>query len=105
MEGITEPGRNVIFTGNVAAYQGLDLLLKAFRTVIDQSTDARLVIATEKEFSAFEPIEKQACELGVRGNIDFVVTNGLKHLRELLCTRRRRGESTDGMRWDSPEAC
>lgn len=78
------PGRNVIFTGNVAAYQGLDLLLKAFRTVVDRSTDAKLVIATEKEYSAFEPIEKQACESGVRGNVDFIATNGLKQLRELL---------------------
>lgn len=84
VEGTPELGRNVVFTGNVAGYQGLDLLLKAFRTVIDRSTDARLVIATEKEFSAFEPIEKQACEFGVRENVDFVVINGLKHLRELL---------------------
>jgi glycosyltransferase involved in cell wall biosynthesis len=43
-----------------------------------------LTIATDKEFSAFEPIEKQACELGVRENVDFIVTNGLKHLRKLL---------------------
>lgn len=77
-------GRNVIFTGNVAAYQGLDLLLKAFRKVIDRSTDSRLVIATDKEFSAFEPIEKQAYDLGVRENVDFIATNGMKHLRELL---------------------
>jgi len=79
-----ESGRNVIFTGNVAAYQGLDLLLKAFRTVIERSSDARLVIATDKEFSAFEPIEKQACDLGVRENVDFIATDGRKHLRELL---------------------
>ncbi|MBP2675899.1 MAG: hypothetical protein H6Q84_2739, partial [Deltaproteobacteria bacterium] len=44
--------------------------------MIERSADARLVIATDKEFSAFEPIEKQACDLGVRENVDFIATDG-----------------------------
>ncbi len=79
-----ETGRNVIFTGNVAAYQGLDLLLKAFRTVVSRSSQSRLLVATDEAFSAFDPLEKQASELGIQDHIDFVVTSGLNHLRGLL---------------------
>jgi glycosyltransferase involved in cell wall biosynthesis len=58
----------LIFTGNLASYQGIDHLLKAFKRVIQQRASARLLLVTE---SSFEPYEKLAAELGIRKQIDF----------------------------------
>ncbi len=60
----------VVFTGNLAAYQGIDLLLAAFREVLRARPDARLVIVTE---SSFEPYAARAGALGVADAIDVVV--------------------------------
>jgi len=74
-------GRKVIFTGNLAAYQGVDFLLKAFGLVAARVTDARLVIGTD---SAFEPYETLASELGIRDRIDIVPSPGFEDLPKLL---------------------
>ncbi len=76
------PGRApiVVFAGNLAAYQGIDLLLQAFRAVLAARPDARLRIVTE---SPFEPYEARARDLGVRGGID-VVKAGFDQVPALL---------------------
>jgi glycosyltransferase involved in cell wall biosynthesis len=67
----TPPRRNgsrtLLFTGNLAPYQGIDLMLQAFRALRVRRHDVRLVIATEDRF---EPYERRAVELGVRDHID-----------------------------------
>ena len=59
--------RTLIFTGNLAAYQGIHLMLHAFKTVRDQHDDVGLVIVTE---DSFEPYEQLATDLGVRPFIE-----------------------------------
>ena len=78
---LRRPGRTMIFTGNLAEYQGIDLMLKAFRAVVAAVPDARLLIATD---SSFEPYEALARELGVRDRIDLVASPGFDGLPELL---------------------
>jgi len=52
----------VIFTGNLAPYQRIDLLLEAFSRVRARRPDARLVIVTG---SSFEPYAQAARDLGI----------------------------------------
>ncbi len=59
--------RRLIFAGNLAAYQGIHLLLEAFRTLLDTRRDVRLMVATEDSFA---PYERLASGLGVREFID-----------------------------------
>lgn len=59
----------VVFTGNLAPYQGIDLLLQAFREVLAARPDARLRIVSE---SSFDRYDDQARTLGVRDAIDVV---------------------------------
>jgi glycosyltransferase involved in cell wall biosynthesis len=74
-------GKTLIFTGNLAEYQGIDLMLKAFRHVVARVTDARLVIATD---SSFAPYEGLARELGIRERIDLVASPAFSELPGLL---------------------
>ena len=60
--------RTAVFTGNLAAYQGIDLMVRAFASVVQSRPTARLRIVTE---SSFEPYEALARELGVRDRIDL----------------------------------
>ncbi len=59
----------LIFTGNLAPYQGIDLMLKAFRKVLDRQSEVRLRIVTD---SSFDPYEALARDLGIRSAIDIV---------------------------------
>jgi glycosyltransferase involved in cell wall biosynthesis len=59
--------RRIIFTGNLAPYQGIELMLEAFKFVRARRDDVRLTIATE---DGFERYERRAAELGVREHID-----------------------------------
>ena len=72
--------RVLIFTGNLASYQRIDLLLEAFRRVLDRRDDVRLTIVSE---SSFAPYESLALELGIRGSID-VVAAGFDRIPALL---------------------
>jgi glycosyltransferase involved in cell wall biosynthesis len=65
--GITPDERTVIFTGNLAPYQGVDLLLKAFAALHARRSDMRLMIVSD---SSFAPFEALAQELGVRAAVD-----------------------------------
>ncbi|HYC31097.1 MAG TPA: glycosyltransferase family 4 protein [Gemmatimonadales bacterium] len=60
---------HLIFTGNLARYQGVDLMLDAFRLVLDHRPEARLTIATAGSFAEHEG---RARELRVRDAIDLV---------------------------------
>jgi glycosyltransferase involved in cell wall biosynthesis len=61
---LLEPGtRTVIFTGNLAAYQGIEHLLRAFAIVLGRSADSRLLIVSD---SPFAPYEQLARDLGIQ---------------------------------------
>ena len=72
--------RTLIFTGNLAAYQGIDLLLRAFRRVLDRRSDVRLQIVTRE---AFEPYEPLARALGIRESIDVIPDTGVSAIDHL----------------------
>lgn len=58
----------VVFSGNLAAYQGIDLLLEAFGRAVRQRPDLRLRILTS---DSFETYEGRARNLGIRDKIDI----------------------------------
>ena len=66
----TNGSPTLIFTGNLAPYQGIDLMLQALRKVLDRRSDVRLKIVTE---SSFEHYDALARELGITGSIDLVL--------------------------------
>jgi glycosyltransferase involved in cell wall biosynthesis len=72
--------KTLIYTGNMAPYQGVDLMLKALKEVTNRRGDIRLLIVTD---SPFKPYEKLAKELGVRGEIELVDA-GYEALPKLL---------------------
>lgn len=61
----------VIYAGNLAPYQGIELLLAAFADVHSQRPDSRLRILTR---SSFEPYRELARRVGVEGAIDLAPT-------------------------------
>jgi glycosyltransferase involved in cell wall biosynthesis len=65
--GITPDRRTVIFTGNLAAYQGVDLLLKSFAMLHARRDDVRLMIVSDSSFAPFEALSQQ---LGIRAAIE-----------------------------------
>jgi glycosyltransferase involved in cell wall biosynthesis len=77
---VHRPGENLIFTGNLAAYQGVDLMLDALAVLRRRRPGVRLLIVTESSFDAFE---EQARGLGVREAID-VCSAPLEQLPALL---------------------
>jgi glycosyltransferase involved in cell wall biosynthesis len=66
--GITPDGRTVIFAGNLAPYQRVDLMLEAFARLHARRPDARLMIVTDSPFTPFEPLARR---LGVRAAVDL----------------------------------
>lgn len=78
--GARRPGESLIFTGNLAAYQGIDLMLDAFALLRQRRPNARLLMVTDSSFDAFE---EQARSLGLREAID-VCTAPLEQLPALL---------------------
>jgi glycosyltransferase involved in cell wall biosynthesis len=61
-------GRKVIFTGNLAPYQGVEFMLEAFAQVRVRGADARLMIVTDSSFAPFEGLARR---LGVRDAVDL----------------------------------
>ena len=61
--------KTLVYTGNLAAYQGIDLMLRAFAELRRRRTDVRLRIVSE---SPFDPYDSLTAALGVRGAIDVV---------------------------------
>ncbi len=63
-----EPVRNVIvFAGNLAPYQGIDLLLRAFARVRQEVPAARLRLLTDGDFNPLRPLAEM---LGVASSIE-----------------------------------
>jgi glycosyltransferase involved in cell wall biosynthesis len=71
----------LVFTGNLAEYQGIDLMLEAFARVLRRKPAARLLIGSD---SPFAPYEALAARLGVRGSIDIVDSPAFTELPALL---------------------
>jgi glycosyltransferase involved in cell wall biosynthesis len=59
----------LIFTGNLAPYQGIDLMLQALRKVLNHRQDVRLKIVTESSFAHYDSLAR---ELGVSEAIELV---------------------------------
>lgn len=59
----------LVFTGNLAPYQRIDLLLQAFGRVLSERRDVRLLIVSDSPFSSYEPL---ASALKIREYIDVV---------------------------------
>ena len=74
-------GGSFIFTGNLAEYQGIDLMLKAFAAALPRIPAARLRIASD---SSFEPYEALARDLGIRQRIDVISSPAFSELPGLL---------------------
>lgn len=71
---------SLVFAGNLAAYQGIESLLRAFALARRTRPDLRLRILTDDSFDAYEPLAR---ELGIRDGIGLERV-GLKELpREL----------------------
>jgi glycosyltransferase involved in cell wall biosynthesis len=58
--------QTLIYTGNLAAYQGIDLMLRAFRKILDQRPDVKLKIITS---SSIEPYSKMITEMRLQNNL------------------------------------
>jgi glycosyltransferase involved in cell wall biosynthesis len=84
-EALRDNASTIVFTGNLAAYQRVDLLLRAFRLVLDSRPDAKLLIGTD---SAFDPYEALAAELRIRDRIEIVASPGFAQLPGLLARAR-----------------
>ena len=66
---LKKAGKTLVFTGNLAPYQGIDLLIRAFREVLNRRQDVRLLIISDSSFAPYEPL---ANTLEIRGHIDIV---------------------------------
>ncbi len=69
-------GPTVVYAGNLASFQRIDLLLRGFASALARRADLWLHIYTDGAFAEFEPL---ACELGIRGRI-HVADVGLDQL-------------------------
>lgn len=69
--GGARPGGDptLIFTGNLARYQGIDLMLEAFARVRARHRNVRLKIVSQAPFAPFQP---KAMALGIQDALDFV---------------------------------
>ena len=70
----------LVFAGNLAAYQRIELLLRAFRDILITRPDTRLAIVTNSSFARYQRL---ATSLGVWPSID-VVPAEFERLPQLL---------------------
>lgn len=56
----------LIYTGNLAPYQGIDLMLRAFRKILDKRPDVKLKIITN---SSMEPYQDLISTLEIQGQL------------------------------------
>ncbi|WP_119462849.1 glycosyltransferase family 4 protein [Rhodospirillaceae bacterium SYSU D60014] len=83
--GIAAAGRNwLIYTGNFAKYQRIDLMLESFKMVVATHPDARLLIVANEPF---EPLIALAEQLGIMPYLELVQAD-FDHLPELLSRAR-----------------
>jgi glycosyltransferase involved in cell wall biosynthesis len=67
--GVRRGHKTLVFAGNLAPYQRLDLLLKAFREVLNERQDVRLQIISDSPFDEYEML---ANALDIREHIDLL---------------------------------
>jgi glycosyltransferase involved in cell wall biosynthesis len=70
-EGNTPAGKlapTFMYAGNTAAYQGIDLMLKAFALVAQQIPNAQLIILTHESFADYQPL---ADSLGITDKLSI----------------------------------
>jgi glycosyltransferase involved in cell wall biosynthesis len=60
--------KTLIYTGNLASFQGVDLMLQAFKVVIDSKQNVRLLIVSNADFGPYEGLANQ---LGILDRIDI----------------------------------
>jgi len=60
------PGPTVVYAGNLASYQRIDLLLRGFAAALAKRSDLWLQIYTDSSFVEFEPL---AAEIGIRKRV------------------------------------
>jgi glycosyltransferase involved in cell wall biosynthesis len=52
----TDGKKTLVFTGNLAPYQGIDLLLRSFRKILNIRQDVRLLIISDTSFDYYKPL-------------------------------------------------
>jgi glycosyltransferase involved in cell wall biosynthesis len=72
--------KTLVFAGNLAPYQGIDILLKAFRRLRKRRSDVRLLMIST---SPHEACQARCREMGIEGSVDFL-TGGFEELPSLL---------------------
>ena len=92
-------GPLVIYSGNLDRYQDLDLLLDAFRLVLEHRPDAQLVVSTNAHP---DKVQAHAMKKGTGQSTRFVQTNDFAQVRDLLaaadvavCPRQGCGQQAD----------
>jgi glycosyltransferase involved in cell wall biosynthesis len=70
----------IIYSGTLAPYQDVGLLLEAFARARRVRSDLRLVFSVSSSFSVYEP---QAVRLGIRESLDLIMDD-FAHLSERL---------------------
>jgi len=58
----------LVYTGNLASFQGVDLMLKAFKVIIDHRQDVRLLVISNADFGPYEGLADQ---LDIRNHMDI----------------------------------
>ena len=61
--------KRIVYTGNFASYQGIDLLLRAFLKICEKSDDVHLCLVSSFSFDSYE---KMAAQLGIRDRIEVI---------------------------------
>jgi glycosyltransferase involved in cell wall biosynthesis len=72
--------KHLIFTGNLAPYQGVEQLLRSFKLAFEQRPDLRLLIVTEDSFAPYDALAR---ELAIRDAIEIECV-GFKDVPALL---------------------
>jgi glycosyltransferase involved in cell wall biosynthesis len=77
---VREAPNTLIYTGTLESYQGIDLMLKALRKVLDQRPDVRLKIVSD---STLEPHRHLIQDLHLADNLDLVQADYFRLGRDL----------------------
>ena len=90
------PPRYIIYFGAVQAWQGVDVLLKAFARLgrFERSASCNLFV---KSFAAFKMLRKLAEKLEINEQNHLAFRFERRRTRAVACTRRTFGRAFDGM--------
>jgi glycosyltransferase involved in cell wall biosynthesis len=74
--------KTLLFAGNLAPYQGIDLLLRSFREILNIRQDVRLLIISDSSFDDYQPL---ANTLKIKRYIDVIGFDFLSLPKYLAC--------------------